>query len=94
MPPKKRNPDSKTNSQAKRKKRKNDDMDDFDEDSGGEMDNNTNNGTETDETYDVVSSPSLLLHLVYALTVTLSYGELCVILCYNHHRISVLMKIR
>lgn len=54
MPPKKRNTESKGKSQTKRRKKQNDVIEDFEEDSGGELDN-TNNGTETDETYDVVS---------------------------------------
>lgn len=54
MPPKKRNTESKGNSQTKRRKKQNDVIEEFEEDSGGELDN-TNNGTETDETYDVVS---------------------------------------
>lgn len=54
MPPKKRNTESKGKSQTKRRKKQNDVIEEFEEDSGGELDN-TNNGTETDETYDVVS---------------------------------------
>lgn len=54
MPPKKRNTGSKGKSQTKRRKKQNDVIEEFEEDSGGELDN-TNNGTETDETYDVVS---------------------------------------
>ena len=54
MPPKKRNTESKGNSQTKRRKKQKDDIEEFDDDSGAELDN-ANNGTETDETYDVVS---------------------------------------
>lgn len=54
MPPKKRNTESKGKSQTKRRKKQNDVIEELEEDSGGELDN-TNNGTETDETYDVVS---------------------------------------
>lgn len=59
MPPKKRNTESKGKSQTKRRKKQNDVIEEFEEDSGGELDN-TNNGTETDETYDVTLEGSML----------------------------------
>lgn len=59
MPPKKRNTESKGNSQTKRRKKQKDVIEEFEEDSGGELDN-TNNGTETDETYDVTLEGSML----------------------------------
>lgn len=59
MPPKKRNTESKGNSQTKRRKKQNDVIEEFEEDSGGELDT-TNNGTETDETYDVTLEGSML----------------------------------